>query len=249
MNNEQAKAIQEVAKATSKAIEVSERLGRFLHKIVGTSLEELGGTFSDWTKYYRYKNLLKLQEKVDSLHSQRGIQGNTVQIMPRHAIPLLQGASEEDDESLQNMWANLIANSTDPVKRLKLKKVFIDILKSLEPLDARVLTHLSAHSIVPWSRDREDRPLYPPDNPPGRTSVPPPRMDLTFLASALSVSRDELETSLQNLARLGCVIDERRGTQDKLDISVSGLRVWDPECVFAPTPLGLELLKICGSVA
>ena len=57
--DEEAKAAQEIAKATKKGLEVSEKFGAFLSKIFGEGFQHLGNSFADWTKYIRYKNLIK----------------------------------------------------------------------------------------------------------------------------------------------------------------------------------------------
>ena len=60
---EESKALQEVAKTTRKGFELAEKLSILLEKIFGEGLVHLGDSFSDWAKYFRYMNLLKLQEK------------------------------------------------------------------------------------------------------------------------------------------------------------------------------------------
>ncbi len=79
---EEAKAVQEVAKTTRKGFDIAEKLGSFLATIFGKGFTHLGGSFSDWSKYFRYKNFLKLEDKVTSLHQKRGIRGKTIPIPP-----------------------------------------------------------------------------------------------------------------------------------------------------------------------
>ena len=131
---EEAKAVQEVAKTTRKGFEIAEKLGSLLKTIFGEGFSHIGDSFSDWAKYFRYKNLIKLQDRIKSLHVKRGIEGKTIPIPPRYALPLLDSASLEDDENIQDKWAGLIANATDPDKRFQFQKIFIRILSNLEPL-------------------------------------------------------------------------------------------------------------------
>jgi len=224
---EQAKAIQEIATTTGKAIDASVRVGSFLSKIFGDAFREIGEAFHDWAKYFRYKNLLSIQDKVEAIHKKRGIQGNTVPILPRYAIPLIQHASQEDDESLQGMWAGLIANFTDPNKRFDPKKIYIEILSSLEPLDAEVLKFFSTQG---WK-------LF--------LKVPGGGVTISKLVQSIGVSEKDLQLSLQNLARLGCITDEGVETWDSMGSSSFGKRVTDPRTTFRPSPLGFDLINVC----
>jgi hypothetical protein len=61
---EESKAIQEVAKTMGKFAEVANNIGGFLSKVIGGSSTQVGGILEDWTRYYRYKNLLTIRDKV-----------------------------------------------------------------------------------------------------------------------------------------------------------------------------------------
>lgn len=143
MDDERAKVAQEIAKTAGKAVDAVRDLAGFLGKVVGPGLVELGEAFHDWARTFRYANLLRLQDKVNAIHKRRGIEGKTITIPPRLAIPLLNSASLEDNTALQDMWASLIANATDPSKREDVQKIHVDILSALQPIDALVLRFLA----------------------------------------------------------------------------------------------------------
>lgn len=227
MDDESAKAAQEIAKTTGKAIDAAQKVGGFLNKVIGDAAVELGGALHDWARVFRYKNLLRLQDKVEDIHAARKLQGRIIPIAPRFAIPLLQAASGEDEESLQDMWAGLIANATDPDQRITLRKIFTEILSSLEPLDAEILRYLAGQG---WLVHRD---------------VPGGGITLAKLVSALRVEEKSIQISLQNLHRLGCVIDEYEATWDQIDTTSFGQRVTDPKATFRPSPLGFSLLEAC----
>lgn len=227
MENETAKAAQEIAKATGKAIDLAEKAGGFIGKIVGDAVVEVGGAIHDWAKFFRYKNLLRLQDKVEDIHSARKLQGKIIPIPPRFAVPLLQAASQEDDNSIQDMWAGLIANATDPEKHLEPKKIFIEILSSLEPLDANILQYLAGQG---WLMHR---------------NIPSGGITVNKLCATLNANEKDVQLSLQNLHRLGCIIDEYEATWDQIDTTSFGQRVTDPKTTFRPSPLGLDLLTAC----
>jgi hypothetical protein len=107
---------------------------------------------------------------------------------------LLAAATLEDDPTLQEMWAGLIANATDPKRRQDAKKVFTHILASLEPLDVMVVRYLNEHG--EWK---------PQSYQPGRI------IEIPNIASTLGVSRDEIQLSLNNLSRIGCLRFDQPG--------------------------------------
>jgi hypothetical protein len=139
IGDEQAKAIQAVAKTTEKFAEIAEKVGGFVSKVIGPASDQVGGILEDWTRFYRYKNLLSIADKVEIIHARRKIEGQTIPIPPRVAIPMLESASLEDDETLQEVWARLIANSTDPTFKAALHPGYIDIIKQMSPDEAIIL--------------------------------------------------------------------------------------------------------------
>ena len=223
---EESKAIQEVAKTTGKALEVTEKVGGFLCKVLGDSFQEMGGAFHDWTKFYRYKNLLKIHDKVEAIQKERQSKGKTTPIPPRYAIPLIQSATQEDDESIQDLWAGLIANAIDPEKRLNVQKIYIDILSALEPIDTKVLKFLySQGSIFPSRKNVR-------------------KIDLYQLSKEIQVPLSEIEISTQNLFRLGCIREETSEVEE-----IPGIDTQPTYSNLYPllTPLAYSLLGACGT--
>ena len=227
MTNEDLKAIEEAAKTAGKAIDVSEKLASFFKKVCGDAIVEAGGVLTDWARFFRYKNLLLIHDKVNEIHQKRKVEGKTTPIPARYAIPLIQKASTEDEESLQVMWAGLIANATDPNKRLEVKRIQIQILSELEPLDAHVLEFFSKQG---WLMIR------------GPHSK---GFSLERLSEELNVPREDLQISIENLARLGCILAERPVTYD--DRHTSGVAVFfnNPNTTFRLSHLGSALLEAC----
>ncbi|MGD0539952.1 MAG: Abi-alpha family protein [Tepidisphaeraceae bacterium] len=137
--SEQAKAIEEVAKTTGKLADLADKVGCFVSRVVGPASGEIGGILEDWARYYRYKNLLAIGDKVTALHARRRIEGKTVPIPLRSGIPMLEAASLEEDVTLQDLWARLIANSTDPNFEQPLHPSYVEIIKQMCPDEATIL--------------------------------------------------------------------------------------------------------------
>ena len=54
-------------------------------------------------------------------------------------IPWVENASLEDDETMQELWANLLANALNPHFKEEVRTAFLGIIKELSVLDARIL--------------------------------------------------------------------------------------------------------------
>jgi hypothetical protein len=220
VGDEEAKAVQEVAKTTGKLAEVAQRAGAFIASIIGDAATELGLGLGDWAALVRYKNLCRIQDKVEAIHRQRALEGKAlVQVPPRLAIPLLQHASQEDDESLQNLWAGLIVNATDPEKIFNVDRLHVNLLSSLEPLDARVLAFLHQRGLG---------------------------VDMIILDASMSVPAEALRLSLINLGRLGLIVDYVPDTFGGTTGDGSWGRVHRADTSYSLSSLGQSLLRACG---
>ncbi|MBM4064944.1 MAG: DUF4393 domain-containing protein [Planctomycetes bacterium] len=224
---EEAEAAKEIAIVTGKAIDASVKLGGIFRLIFGDAAIEFGGAVKDWATYFRYKNLLKIQDKVFKLHKKRNIEGKTILIPPRYAIPLIQNASQEDNDDIQSLWAGLVANSTDPDKKLNVKKIYIEILSSLEPIDVQIMLYFSKQG---WLLFRE---------------VPGGGITIEKLSSELNLSEDDIVISLQNLHRLGCLVADFEPNMSNIGKSSFGTLVKSEKTSFRLSPLGYSLLEAC----
>jgi len=141
MNKESAKAIQQVAKTTARALDSVDRLGRFLEDAFGYPIQEAGGFLGDWIKFKR-DNLKKTIARSKRILDKRCL--NNIEPIPaKYGVDIIQKASLEDDGILQEMWAGLIANSLDPTVDVFPRKILISLLGELEPLDACFLREAS----------------------------------------------------------------------------------------------------------
>ncbi|MGH3629384.1 MAG: hypothetical protein ACRDRL_18345 [Sciscionella sp.] len=50
-------------------------------------------------------------------------------------MALIEAASHEDDETLQTLWTNLLANHTDPEAEVELDKDLIEVMRQLSAVD------------------------------------------------------------------------------------------------------------------
>lgn len=195
---EEAKAVQEVAKTTSNAIDATRELGGFLSKYAGGSIEQAMGIVEDKLKYLRWERQVRLIERANLFLSERGLKQPSRQVPLNIAIPILQGASLEDNDELQDKWAALLTNAADASTHIEARRAFISILENLALIDAKILEKIySPHLKSPSDSGEllEIWTAYLPDHvrteKPGEGSL---RLPIN------------IEVSLGNIARLGLIV-------------------------------------------
>ncbi len=199
---ETAKATQEVAKTASVAIKATEKLGIFLSKIIGEPTEIAIGILSDKLRFIRWQNQIKLADRLERIMKDRKIEGKSIPVSPRFAIPLLESASWEDRDSLQEIWANLLISAMHPDDSKKVRSSFIEIIKQIEPEEARLLKE--AYELATNNpRVGKDVKHFLK----GRIQITPPGIPISkdSLCSELNISDDTIIPMLDNLFRLRCL--------------------------------------------
>lgn len=83
----------------------------FATKLLSPAIEEVGLILKDEIAVYRFKNQIKLLTKTKAICESNGISPKA--ISPKLLLPLLDYASLEDDEIIQEKWAILLSNLAD----------------------------------------------------------------------------------------------------------------------------------------
>ncbi|MGC2742624.1 MAG: Abi-alpha family protein, partial [Candidatus Angelobacter sp.] len=90
--------------------------------------------------YYRAGIQIRFFEKFKTLCEQKHIS------LKRVALPLLfdiiQRGTIEEDEELQNLWTNLLANAADSREQVLIRTMFPDILRQISSEEARYLNEM-----------------------------------------------------------------------------------------------------------
>jgi hypothetical protein len=217
--SEEAKAAKALADASGKAIDAGREFGGFISTYVGGALEQAMGIFEDKLKYIRWERQVRLMERANALLAERGLDRPTRKIPLQVAIPLLQGGSLEEDNSLQDRWAMLLVNAGDASAEAEVRRAFVSILEDLSPLDAIVLEKIYDPTLVFLDR-REVWTTYLPDH----ASAKKPDVDDLL-------PTEEVHVSLGNLVRLGLLNSA---------MAWSGYAI--PSCVYQ-TVLGQEFVR------
>jgi hypothetical protein len=115
-----------------------EKIADLVNKLAGPLAEEVGIMLGDKVKFYRVKNWIKTVEKTERLLRGSGLPANAVP--PRLFLPIMEASSIEDNETLQEMWAGLLATASQESDEIS--PSFVEALKQLTPNEARLLRGL-----------------------------------------------------------------------------------------------------------
>lgn len=212
----------ELVKIIGKGTDAVRELGRFIAPLIKGSLEQGMGIVEDKLTYVRAERAARLRVNYDIKMKEIGLQKPTREIPLKFAIPLIQSASLEDDDELQDRWAALLVNAANENSDVEPKRVYISILEQISPLEALILEKIYS---LPYEQIQHNGVL---------TQKLP---DVALIAekgkSDDSYPSPEVELALANLARLGCI---------------SGRRTWGGSEVFpsvTPTLLGQKFVEAC----
>ena len=105
--------------------------------IVKGPLEQIGGLLADSVGFWRLKNRVNVLLKAKEYCEERGV--NPEKLLPSVFVPLIDAAGDTDDDSLQEMFAELLATSIDPARQENAHPSFAKAIGQLSPLDAHVM--------------------------------------------------------------------------------------------------------------
>lgn len=159
----------------------AERLAEFVERISGGLVSNGLGLIADRLAYFRLVQALRLQDKVNAELERRGVKEPCC-ISPKLLVPLLQGATVEEDEGIHDRYSMLLANARDPDYKGKITRSFVSILDDLEPIDVLILDvcHDSAGKLYKHFL-----------------------INLNRVVEYLKLPKDNVEISVRNLMRLG----------------------------------------------
>ncbi|MEZ5834099.1 MAG: Abi-alpha family protein [Dongiaceae bacterium] len=124
-------------------------------------------------------------------------------------VPLLQSATLEEDDDLQDIWAALLANASTPELGDTISVSFVDMLKCMGPLDVKIL------SVIYLAKSGSPKDVFVTQDLPAKTEVyngvDKPR-GLPDLAT---------QASIWNLVRLGCLTAESSSSGSRKAIFVA----------------------------
>ncbi|MDP4210964.1 MAG: Abi-alpha family protein [Bacteroidota bacterium] len=135
---------------TSTAVEKGfDLIKDFLGKIIGPPIEEVGLLLADNIRIFRFRNQINLLKKAEKIAKEKKIDIKKVSL--KILVPLLENASLEENDDLQDRWANLLVNYIDSRQNLR-STVFPYILGQLSSEEANALDFIREKGIVDYMK-------------------------------------------------------------------------------------------------
>lgn len=113
----------------------------FLGKLIGPTVEEIGLLAKDQVTLWKLKNQIKILNKAKTYCEQNNISTKVISL--KILCPLLDNAALEEDEVLQDKWANLLGNMVDSDKNID-NHVFPYLLSQISINEFTVLEQVLA---------------------------------------------------------------------------------------------------------
>lgn len=191
---EGAKAVQEIAKATGKGIDAAREAGGFIAKYIHGPLEQATGIWTDKLKYTRWERQVTLMHRANAKMAELGLSEPIHALPLKIAIPILQEGSMEEDDYLQDRWANLLVNASSGVE---VRATYISMLRDMTSLDVQILARIYSYPDEPG---RVQAVLI--NDLPASTRLLEPGEQVSYEHPNLP---QEVALSVENLVRLGCI--------------------------------------------
>ncbi|MGO2118468.1 MAG: Abi-alpha family protein [Fusobacterium sp.] len=141
---EGSKAIQEGSKFGVKVLESGEKLGKFITKVTGLTDDGILGLINDKLQFLRWERQYRMADEYNIKFKNQMMKP----ISPKFLVPILENGSLEDDDSLQDIWINLLGSFTNKNYKDERRMAYIDIIKSLNSLDANILKEIYEINLV-----------------------------------------------------------------------------------------------------
>ena len=138
-SEEIAKAIQESAKLGTKGLEIADKAGSFFAKVFNEPINEIAGMVTDKLRFIRWKKMVQMSDEVNKILVEKNVT-ETRAVPPKLGLPIIEEATLEDDPTLQYLWNHLLANAMNPKFNDDIRYGFIDMIKGITGIEARLLS-------------------------------------------------------------------------------------------------------------
>lgn len=174
-------------------IETATAVTIFFGGLLAPLPKPLVGMATDYLEVLRFEGRARLAERTQKFMSDRGLTAATRPVLPTFLVPLLECATIESDDDLQDRWARMLANAADANSKVEPRVAYIAMLKEMTPLDVLIMSTL--HATVPAARWAHLE-TY---------SLPSAAIVREKAGGEIKDPSPDVEVSLGNLSRLGCL--------------------------------------------
>ena len=176
--------------AVAEGFKTLQALGRGISE----PLQEIVGMGTDHLKVVRFERQFRLADRVRAVMRDHGIERLDRRIPLNTLLPLLEKASLEEDDELQDVWARMMVNAGDSQNPDEVRRAFVSMLAEMTGFDVKNLSLIVAANPSPlqcvWTGDLpRSASLSGLRENPAHTGEP----------------SQDVAVSLGNLVRLGCL--------------------------------------------
>lgn len=176
--------------------------------------------------------------------TQRRLSSQDQSVPPKIALPAIENASLEEDDELQDLWANLLASCHDKTLNGVVRSGFVDIIKQLEVVDVHILNYIYSNTL---KKNLEDTVSWRKDDK-GDIYLDPTRFCIrqNEIQDSLTISRHVYECAVDNLLRVRCLgpcVDDIQ-VESQGGYTDTASRVHEYEWV-SITPCGWDFVRSC----
>lgn len=108
------------------------------------SKTEIPQLISNQLAFWRWRNLIRISKKAIKLCQKNNL--NPQKIAPGFLVPFIEDASQEDDETLQDIWAKILAQESNTPGSIS--KRTLNVLKNVSKDEALTLNDLIIDSFL-----------------------------------------------------------------------------------------------------
>ena len=152
MTDDEKELLEAAAKGASDS--ALEPIKQPLMNLAGPFTEQLGHILALPFKWWRFKASFAIMEKAKRFLDERGVKPQHVPM--KLLAPILENGSLEDDESMVDRWASLLASAADPNYKQTILPSFPDVLRQLSAREVAILEKLYAPFILTESNRKNE---------------------------------------------------------------------------------------------
>jgi len=210
----------------------------FLEKIAGPPAKEIGGLLADKVRYLRFKNRIKILQKAQEFLREKGISPSRVSL--KILLPILNEGWLEEEESMRDKRAALLANAANPGSRGLVPPSFPEILKELSPQEALILDYIIQKATE--EAYLQGKHMLEHDVTTRETCKWP--VSASELKEELELSDSDFEIAIDNLRRLGLCSVPPKPVPTTYD-AIQPTDEVHPVGEVRLTPLGIAFIDAC----
>ena len=115
----------------------------------------VGGLMGDRVREWRTRNLVSSLSRTADFLKAKGVPLDKTKALPMgEAYAMFEEASKQDDPTVQEMWAALLANAMDADSGVRIEPAFVSTLRNIGKIEARILSFI-------WECGNEMRSAFP----------------------------------------------------------------------------------------